>query len=68
MAELGVPYHTSRQMPQIRRAPLMEGVQGAVGRPHDSVVADVNAHKYREFIVYDKNQAYPEFLIEYRRA
>jgi hypothetical protein len=65
---LGVPYGTTRPMQQTRRPPLMAGVQG---RPHDSITYTPrpgSANGYREFIVYDKAQTYPEYLVEYERA
>ena len=33
----------------------------------DSVVSNGIPHKYREHIVYDRTQTYPEFLLRYRR-
>ncbi|KAF0978430.1 hypothetical protein FDP41_002250 [Naegleria fowleri] len=39
------------------------------GRPYDSVIGKSNAssNAYTEFIVYDRTQCYPEFLIKYQR-
>ena len=62
---LGYPHHTARSMPNTRRPPEM--TQHIPGRPFDSILADVGATKYREFIVYDKAQTYPEYLIEFTR-
>jgi hypothetical protein len=47
-----------------RRPPDMPGTSG---RPHDSIVYRPGGNKYNEFIVYDKAQAYPEFLVEFKR-
>lgn len=33
---------------------------------YDSVVANGGAFSDREFVVYDRNQAYPEYLIWYK--
>ena len=38
------------------------------GRPHDSIVYVPGGRHYSEYIVYDKAQAYPEFLVEYKRV
>jgi hypothetical protein len=63
---LGVPYGTTSAMPLTRRPPVMAGVQG---RPHDSITyTPGGVNRYREFIVYDKAQTYPEYLVEYERA
>jgi hypothetical protein len=65
---LGVPFGTQSAMvqkPPLRRPPLMAGAQG---RPHDSIVYTPHGNHYREFIVYDKAQTYPEFLVEYERV
>ena len=65
---LGVPHHTAMPMNGIRRPPVMASI---AGRPHDSILYTpgmLSPGRYREFIVYDKAQTYPEFLIEYERA
>jgi len=60
---LGSPHRTTKTMRNTRRPP---GMRAQRSRPHDSIVAAVPKN-YREFIVYAKTQAYPEFLIEYIR-
>ena len=35
--------------------------------PYDSVYANYSATKYKEYVVYKGHQAYPEFVIEFRR-
>eukprot|EP00743_Colponemidia_sp_Colp-15_P009984 GILK01010955.1.p1 GENE.GILK01010955.1~~GILK01010955.1.p1 ORF type:complete len:1401 (-),score=269.56 GILK01010955.1:37-3882(-) len=57
-------YHTQGSMIQIRRPPDLPGQRG---RCFDSVVFDATGQHYREFIVYDRTQAYPEFLVAYER-
>jgi len=34
----------------------------------DSVVGQLSAKQYREFIVYDRRQTYPEYIVEYKRG
>jgi hypothetical protein len=59
-------HHTPANMSQQRRPPE---IPHANSRVYDSVVGKSNASNsaYREFIVYDRNQCYPEFLIKYKR-
>ena len=35
---------------------------------HDSVLADVPAMRFREFVVFERAQCYPELVVRYRRA
>ena len=35
---------------------------------YDSVLGQIDRNKYREFIVYDGWQAYPEYILEYKRV
>jgi len=37
-------------------------------RPYDSVSAQYGRANYREFVVYDKHMAYPEFVVVYNRV
>ena len=62
---LGAAHSTATAMSQTRRPPNMPSMPG---RAHDSIVYRPPAGRYPEFIVYDKNQAYPEFLVEFERA
>ena len=59
---LGHAFHTSaRTQTQWRRAPDRQP-----GLPHDSVVASGGSQVHREFIVYDRAQTYPEFIIYFK--
>ena len=52
----------------VRRAPCIEGETGNCAHArHDSVRAEASS-RFREFVVYDRAQTYPEYLIEYRRV
>ena len=35
---------------------------------HHSIVAQPGGGRFREFVVFDNNKTYPEFIIEYQRA
>jgi hypothetical protein len=60
---LGRPHYTSRPLPDIRRAPHM--CDSVVYTPrHDPGTLG----HHREFAIYDRFQAYPEFVIEARTA
>ena len=70
-AVLGTPFEAVQAMNNARRPPAMPGSE----RLHDSVIGVTqDTHptaclkKYREFIVYDRRQTYPEFLVEFRRV
>jgi hypothetical protein len=80
-ATLGTPHLALSPMNNLRRPPCREGGHTDLdGQPcahprADSVLAPTksthpNAHlqKYREFVIYDRAQCYPEFLIEYKRV
>lgn len=57
---LGRPHYTHRPVPEIRRAPHQ--CDSVVFSPaHDSVLGH-----HREFVIYDRFQAYPEFVVEAR--
>ncbi|KAG2382622.1 hypothetical protein C9374_005202 [Naegleria lovaniensis] len=57
---------TSQSLGNQRRPPQIPNTNGRV---YDSVIGKSNASSsaYTEFIVYDRNQCYPEFLIKYKR-
>ena len=55
---MGKFYRTNSARQNERRAP----------HGYDSVLGQVDHNKYREFIVYDGWQCFPEYLIEYRRV
>lgn len=60
---MGDAYRTSANLREARRAPDKPGSGGAA---FDSVLASGGAQVHREFIVYDRNQVYPEFIIYYK--
>jgi hypothetical protein len=69
---LGAAHKATGTMCGERRAPVMADMPG---RPFDSVVYDQSCGNftgggfhYNEFIVYNKAQAYPEFLVEFERV
>ena len=59
---MGDAYYTQAGMSGVRRPPD----KGGGGGTYDSVLASGGTQVHREFIVYDRNQAYPEFIIHYR--
>lgn len=67
---LGDPHYTQQQMTQVRRPPDRRGSSGLL---YDAVVANSGAmagarsgrQEHREFIVYDRTQVYPEFLVTF---
>ena len=64
-AMFGACHETGVAMQQTRRPPDMPIIPG---RPHDSIVYVPGGNRYSEFIVYDAAQAYPEYLVEYKRV
>ena len=58
---MGKPFVTQRTRTNIRR---LEG--DAAG--HDSLLSEIPSSKYREFVVYDRSQCYPELLIAIERT
>eukprot|EP00927_Polykrikos_kofoidii_P000445 TRINITY_DN10163_c0_g2_i1.p1 TRINITY_DN10163_c0_g2~~TRINITY_DN10163_c0_g2_i1.p1 ORF type:complete len:1003 (+),score=153.01 TRINITY_DN10163_c0_g2_i1:123-3011(+) len=67
---LGRVFVTQERMTGLRRPPCIEGhVDQKLRCDHlrcDSVVF-AGSHKYREFVLFDKDQVFPEFLVEYTR-
>ena len=61
---LGSPFHTQQSHNNLRRPPERSDKKCL----WDSLVGKIPAMRYREFIVYDKFQCYPEFLIEYKQV
>ena len=61
---MGDAFRTSSQLKNRRRAPDKPGGGGGT---FDSVLASGGAQVHREFIVYDRNQVYPEFIVYYTR-
>jgi hypothetical protein len=62
---LGDAFYTSLPRNGERRPPPLPEGGGAL---HDSVIGQVDANRYREFIVYDRAQTLPEYLLQYRRV
>lgn len=60
---MGDSHHTSSGMAKARRPP---DIPGRSGRTYDSVLASGGSQVHREFMVYDKNQVYPEYIVYYR--
>eukprot|EP00747_Dinoflagellata_sp_TGD_P153422 gnl/TRDRNA2_/TRDRNA2_177390_c0_seq11.p1 gnl/TRDRNA2_/TRDRNA2_177390_c0~~gnl/TRDRNA2_/TRDRNA2_177390_c0_seq11.p1 ORF type:complete len:250 (-),score=11.22 gnl/TRDRNA2_/TRDRNA2_177390_c0_seq11:19-744(-) len=59
---LGQPYRTSVAQAQRRRPPTMDGIQGLT---HDSIlVGHSGGQVHREVVIFDRSQAYPEYLVE----
>eukprot|EP00931_Biecheleriopsis_adriatica_P079149 TRINITY_DN5255_c0_g1_i5.p1 TRINITY_DN5255_c0_g1~~TRINITY_DN5255_c0_g1_i5.p1 ORF type:complete len:428 (+),score=46.78 TRINITY_DN5255_c0_g1_i5:225-1508(+) len=64
---LGIPYLTNGPMKSCRRPPLNPVTEV----PFNSVVAnpgirtDTGPQQHREFVIFDRRQAYPEFVIYY---
>jgi hypothetical protein len=80
-AAIGTPHRTLEDMNDLRRPPCLQGhteIKGQYCIDHpraDSVFAPTTSthpgaclKRYREFIVYDGAQSYPEFLIEFKRV
>ncbi|EFC39622.1 TCCD-inducible-PARP-like domain-containing protein [Naegleria gruberi] len=59
-------YYTPKRMTNERRPPEINGTNRRV---FDSVIGNSNASNsaYRELIVYDRYQCYPEYIIKYKR-
>jgi hypothetical protein len=74
---LGAPFISNNQLSGLRRPPCVEACESGRACGHvrfDSVIGEKRGNdrracleKYREYIVYDRNQCYPEFLIRYVR-
>ena len=65
---MGVPFCTQEQHQGVRRAPDNPATPG---RPHDSIfaesgVANRGAQYHNEYVVFDRSQVYPEFVVQYR--
>lgn len=60
--------HLTGQGGNFKRPPTKNNPSKAGGTQdmYDSVVANGGSFAHREFVVYDRNQAYPEYLIWYK--
>ena len=66
---MGNYYTTQESMNNIRRPPCIEGhIDPCSHLRHDSVYFNGTRKNYEEFVVYDRNQCYPEFVVEYERC
>jgi hypothetical protein len=63
---MGTPIVVSDARSGMRLPPLRVEAAPALGR-YDSLLGRVREVKYREFVVYDGAQCYPEFVVEYGR-
>eukprot|EP00026_Physarum_polycephalum_P004369 Phypoly_transcript_04387.p1 GENE.Phypoly_transcript_04387~~Phypoly_transcript_04387.p1 ORF type:complete len:576 (+),score=82.20 Phypoly_transcript_04387:125-1852(+) len=74
---VGTPFLTGKPHPNLRRPPCLLEDQLPCAHPRfDSLIGMKSEEKgdkktflrkYREFVVYDRQQCYPEFLVTYRR-
>eukprot|EP01128_Nolandella_sp_AFSM9_P008709 TRINITY_DN538_c0_g1_i7.p1 TRINITY_DN538_c0_g1~~TRINITY_DN538_c0_g1_i7.p1 ORF type:complete len:938 (+),score=243.88 TRINITY_DN538_c0_g1_i7:665-3478(+) len=65
---LGSPFHTKKSHRNVRRVPK-DGCDSLVAESNwHSGRRDCKLHRYREFVVYDRAQCYPEFLIQFERV
>ena len=62
---LGLPYK-AREAHNNRRKPPQREQQSK--KTYDSLLGQMTGYRYREFVVYDGGQTYPEYLIEYKRV
>ena len=65
---MGIPFCTSTQHKNARRAPDNPGTPG---RPFDSIfaeggVANAGDQRHNEYVVFDRLQVYPEYVVHYR--
>ena len=71
---LGTPHVTRVPLNGVRRPPTLSGAFDGGPRPPtaerrcDSIVFDGTGKNYREFVVFDRSQCYPEFVVEYERV
>ena len=62
---LGEPFRTTTTLRGQRRPPTRPDGSGTL---YDSVIGQTGPTKYVEFVVYDRRQTYPEYLLQYRRV
>jgi hypothetical protein len=60
---MGTFYSTDKPQVKIRRPPERNN-----SILFDSLVGQMPGKHYREFVIYDRNQCYPEYLIEFKRV
>jgi len=77
---LGYCYSTKKVLQKLRRPPCIEGhIDNCLHKRADSVLAECKRtgqdpkasyflERYQEFIIYDRSQCYPEFLITFKRV
>jgi len=66
-AMLGRSFKTSTAIPGLRRPPCLAGHHGPCHHERFNSVVFEGSKKYREFVLYDGSQIFPEFLVRYRR-
>ena len=65
---MGNAYRTNRTMSGTRRPPCVNSCTGSCSHDRfDSIWYDSTGKNYEEYMVYDRYQCYPEFVVEYRR-
>jgi hypothetical protein len=65
---MGIPFCTHAQHTNERRAPDNHATPG---RPYDSIFAESGvarrgAQNHNEYVVFDRSQVYPEYVVHYR--
>jgi hypothetical protein len=73
---LGEPHSTLRSTSGMKRPPprsdkpnlLYDSVRAECQQHHTSGKPNASLQRYREFIVFDRKQTYPELLITFRRV
>jgi len=68
---MGNFHTTSHGSGDLKRPPCIQGCQPTISCDHkryDSVFYDGTGRNYEEFIIYDRDQVYPEYVIEYERT
>jgi len=64
---LGRCFKTKERMPDLRRPPCVEGHLHPCDHERcDSVIFE-GSKKYREFVLFEGDQLFPEYLVKYRR-
>uniref|UniRef100_A0A0G4HN06 Poly [ADP-ribose] polymerase n=1 Tax=Chromera velia CCMP2878 TaxID=1169474 RepID=A0A0G4HN06_9ALVE len=65
-ASLGAHLQVLKKPEPTRRRPDVR--DASRGKTFDSVVVSLPMYRYREFVLYDGAQAYPEFVVKYKRV
>ena len=62
---MGWPLFTTTSHRNERRPPQNPSIQSGM-RPFDSIFANFGSKHHNEFVVYDRSQAYPEYVVYYK--